>query len=154
YALCSSLQCAIVSLSTGRAGRSRSGLSAWAPTSDWICSSLLRYPCTPRRILAEGNNCFMPALTTAIATEKARTAVIDALLAASRAMVAIASRSLADTDPDVTLPQSRALVLMASRGPQRIADVADDLGVAPSTATRMCDRLVRKQLVRRYRTAA
>jgi DNA-binding MarR family transcriptional regulator len=52
------------------------------------------------------------------------------------------------------LPQSRALVLLASRGPQRIIDIAEDLGVAASTATRMCDRLVRKGLLRRYRTAA
>ena len=78
---------------------------------------------------------------------------MDALLVASRAMVAIANRSLADIDPDVTLPQSRALVLLASQGPQRIIDIAEDLGVAPSTATRMCDRLGRKGLLRRYRTS-
>jgi DNA-binding MarR family transcriptional regulator len=75
-------------------------------------------------------------------------------MTASRAMVGIAGRSLAEVDPDVTLPQSRALVVLASRGPQRVVDIATDLGVAPSTATRMCDRLVRKGLARRYRTAA
>lgn len=84
----------------------------------------------------------------------ARSDIIDALLVASRAMVAIASRSLADIDPEVTLPQSRALVLLASRGPQRVIDIAEDLGVVPSTATRTCDRLVRKGLLRRYRAAA
>lgn len=96
----------------------------------------------------------MPGTATGSASGTARTEVVDALLTASRAMVAIATRSLAETDQEVTLPQSRTLVLLASRGPQRIVDIAEDLGVAPSTATRMCDRLVRKGLLRRYRTAA
>ena len=78
--------------------------------------------------------------------------VLDALLSASRALVAIAARSLADLDADVTLPQYRALVILASRGPQRIVDIAAELDVNPSTGTRMCDRLVRKGLARRSRT--
>ncbi len=76
------------------------------------------------------------------------------MLSVSRAMVALAARSLADLDADVTLPQYRALVVLASRGPQRIVDIAAELGVNPSTATRMCDRLVRKRLIRRYRSTA
>jgi len=80
--------------------------------------------------------------------------VIEALLLAGRAMVALAGRTLADVDGEVTLTQSRTLIVLASRGPQRITDIAADLGVAPSTATRMCDRLARKGLIRRYRTAA
>ncbi|HEY2794281.1 MAG TPA: MarR family transcriptional regulator [Micromonosporaceae bacterium] len=83
-----------------------------------------------------------------------RAAAIEALLVASRAMVAIATRSLTDVDQEITLPQSRALILMATRGPQRIIDIAEDLAVAPSTATRMCDRLVRKGMLRRHRAAA
>lgn len=81
-----------------------------------------------------------------------RTALVDALLAASRAMVAIAARSLADLDTDVTLPQYRALVVLASRGPQRVVDISTELGVNPSTGTRMCDRLARKGLIDRYRS--
>jgi DNA-binding MarR family transcriptional regulator len=77
--------------------------------------------------------------------------VVEALLTASRAMVALAARSLADLDAEVTLPQYRALVVLASRGPQRVVDISVELGVTPSTATRMCDRLVRKGLARRYR---
>jgi DNA-binding MarR family transcriptional regulator len=77
--------------------------------------------------------------------------VVEALLSASRAMVALAARSLADLDAEVTLPQYRALVVLAARGPQRAADIAAELGVSPSTATRMCDRLVRKGLIRRAR---
>jgi len=50
-------------------------------------------------------------------------------------------------------PVSRRSVAeaLASRGPRRIADLAGALDVAPSTAGRMGDRLVRKGLVRRRR---
>ncbi len=78
---------------------------------------------------------------------------VDALLAASRAMVGLAARSIADAGADVTLPQYRALVVLASRGPQKAADIAAELGVAPSTGTRMCDRLLRKGLIRRDRSS-
>jgi DNA-binding MarR family transcriptional regulator len=80
--------------------------------------------------------------------------VVDAVLGASRALVAVAARSLAGVAEDVTLPQYRALVVLASRGPQRVADLAEALGVLPSTATRMSDRLVAKGLARRARLAS
>src|SRR6476469_4363701 len=73
----------------------------------------------------------------------------DAVLYASRALVAIAARSLSAAPSDVTLPQYRALVVLASRGPQRTSDLAVELEVAPSSITRLCDRLVRKRLVTR-----
>jgi DNA-binding MarR family transcriptional regulator len=82
----------------------------------------------------------------------AREDLVDALLLASRAMVAIAARSLAGLEADVTLPQYRALVVLASRGPQRPVDISTELGVNPSTGTRMCDRLARKKLIRRNRS--
>jgi DNA-binding MarR family transcriptional regulator len=85
------------------------------------------------------------------ATAGTRADLVDALLSATRAMVALAARSLADLDAEVTLPQYRALVVLASRGPQRVVDISTELNVNPSTGTRMCDRLVRKGLVRRYR---
>jgi DNA-binding MarR family transcriptional regulator len=74
--------------------------------------------------------------------------VTDAVLSASRALVAIASRSLAETET-VTIAQYRALVVLQSRGPQSAQQLAAELGVAPSTATRMCDRLVAKDLIAR-----
>jgi DNA-binding MarR family transcriptional regulator len=77
--------------------------------------------------------------------------VTDGLLGTSRVLVALAARSLGQLDADVTLVEYRALVVLASRGPQRTVDLATELEVAPSTVTRMCDRLVRKDLVRRYR---
>jgi DNA-binding MarR family transcriptional regulator len=63
--------------------------------------------------------------------------------------VAVAARSLADVAEEVTLTQYRTLVVLASRGPQNLAGLAEAVGVTPATATRMCDRLVRKDLVRR-----
>jgi DNA-binding MarR family transcriptional regulator len=78
---------------------------------------------------------------------------VQALLLASRAFVGLTARSLAAVDGDVTLPQFRAMVVIAVRGPQRSADIAEELQVNPSTATRMCDRLVRKGFVRRVRPA-
>jgi DNA-binding MarR family transcriptional regulator len=84
-------------------------------------------------------------------TEPARDELIDAVLGASRALVAVAARSLAGVAEDVTLAQYRFLVELASRGPQRLADLASAVGVDRSTATRMCDRLVRKRLVIRRR---
>ncbi len=75
--------------------------------------------------------------------------VVDAVLTASRVLVAIAARSLADAGEEVTLTQYRSLVVVASRGPQSIAALADAVGVTPPTASRLCERLVRKGLVRR-----
>ena len=71
----------------------------------------------------------------------------DALLTASRALVAVAARSLADVD--VTLPQFRALVILTGPKTVTVGDLAEELGIHPSTATRLCDRLERKRLVRR-----
>jgi len=75
--------------------------------------------------------------------------VIDAVLSASRVLVAVAARSLSDIAEEVTLTQYRTLIVLASRGPQNLAGLADSVGVTPATATRMCDRLVKKELVTR-----
>jgi DNA-binding MarR family transcriptional regulator len=85
--------------------------------------------------------------------EEAPDDLVDTVLTASRALVAVAARSLAAAGDEVTLPQYRALVVLAATGPQGTADLAAALAVNPSTATRMCDRLVRKGLVRRHRQA-
>jgi DNA-binding MarR family transcriptional regulator len=79
--------------------------------------------------------------------------LVDTVLAASRALVVVAARSLAAAGDEVTLPQYRALVVLAARGPQGTAELAAALAVTPSTVTRLCDRLVRKGLVRRHRRA-
>ncbi len=81
-------------------------------------------------------------------------ATVDAVLTASRTLVAVAERSLGAAAEETTLAQYRALVVLASRGPQRMVDLARALDVTPPTAGRMCDRLVRKGLVRRHRARA
>ena len=86
------------------------------------------------------------------APDQDRDELVDAVLGASRALVAVAARSLANVAEDVTLAQYRVLIELAARGPQRLADLATALGVDRSTATRRCDRLVRKRLVQRRRT--
>ena len=75
--------------------------------------------------------------------------MVDAVLTASRVLVAIAARSLANAGEQVTLTQYRSLVILASRGPQSIATLAEAVSVTPPTASRLCERLVRKGLVRR-----
>ena len=81
-------------------------------------------------------------------------AVTDAVLLSSRALVAVASRSIAAADDDVTLPQFRALVVLdGNRDGVNVGVLANELRIQPSTATRLCDRLVRKGLVRRFTSA-
>jgi DNA-binding MarR family transcriptional regulator len=81
-------------------------------------------------------------------------AVVDAVLTASRTLVAVAEQSLGAAAEETTLAQYRALVVLASRGPQRMVDLARALEVTPPTAGRMCDRLLRKGLIRRHRARA
>ena len=73
--------------------------------------------------------------------------LVEALLIASRALVGVAARSIAGID--VTLPQYRALVVVGSRPAVSVGDLAAALDTHPTTATRMCDRLVGKGLLRR-----
>ena len=75
--------------------------------------------------------------------------IADSVLTASRVLVGIAAASLSPIEAEVTLTQYRTLVVLASRGPQSLQDLATELQVVPSTATRMCDRLVRKGLIER-----
>jgi DNA-binding MarR family transcriptional regulator len=72
---------------------------------------------------------------------------VDAVLLASRTLVAVTEQSLGAAAEETTLAQYRALVVLASRGPQRIVDLAAALGVTPSTAGR-------KGLTRRHRARA
>jgi DNA-binding MarR family transcriptional regulator len=81
-------------------------------------------------------------------------AITDAVLGASRVLVAVASRSLARAADEVTLPQYRALVVLQSRGPQPAHALATELRIAPSSATRLCDRLVAKGLIAREQLEA
>jgi DNA-binding MarR family transcriptional regulator len=77
--------------------------------------------------------------------------VIDEVLTATRALIALTARSLGTLAEDLSAAQYRALVVLASRGPQRMVDLAHLLGVEPSSFGRMCERLVRKGFVQRRR---
>jgi DNA-binding MarR family transcriptional regulator len=85
-----------------------------------------------------------------IKTAESSDSVIDAVLSASRVLVAVAARSLSDVAEEVTVTQYRTLVVLASRGPQNLVGLAEAVGVTPATATRMCDRLVKKKLIARH----
>lgn len=89
-----------------------------------------------------------------MAEDVADEAAVDAVLSASRSLIAVATRSLGAAAEETTIAQYRALVVLASHGAQRVVDLAGALDVTPSTAGRMCDRLVRKGLVRRQRARA
>jgi len=98
------------------------------------------------------NDCSMQSLQDGVPAESHDPdldTIIETVLTTSRVFVAIAARSLASIEADVTLPQFRLLIVLAAHGPQALKSLADFLAVNASTATRMCDRLVRKGLIRR-----
>ncbi|MFH9672418.1 MarR family winged helix-turn-helix transcriptional regulator [Streptomyces sp. NPDC017405] len=69
-------------------------------------------------------------------------AVTRAVLTASRLLVTVSARSLAEVEERVTLPQFRMLAVLSSRGATKLVSLAELLQVAPSTAMRMVDRLI------------
>ncbi|HEY1917182.1 MAG TPA: MarR family winged helix-turn-helix transcriptional regulator [Streptosporangiaceae bacterium] len=79
---------------------------------------------------------------------------VEAVLGVGQALIALATRSLEAPAVGITVLQYRALVVLASGGPRRMVDLSDALGVVPSAAGRMCDRLVHKTLVARHRSQA
>lgn len=67
---------------------------------------------------------------------------VDAVVRATRVLVAVIAQSVAEVEDVITLPQFRVLVMVATHGPLNLRAVASALGVHPSNATRTCDRLV------------
>ena len=76
-------------------------------------------------------------------------AITDALLTASRLLVAMSIRSIAQVDDSITMAQFRTLVILSNRGPINLATLANLLGVQPSATGRMVDRLVASGLIDR-----
>lgn len=74
---------------------------------------------------------------------------VEAVLRAANVLLRVAARSVVEVEDVVTSPQLRVLVLIASRGPQNLTAVAQELGVHPSNATRTCERLVVAGLIKR-----
>jgi hypothetical protein len=62
--------------------------------------------------------------------EPASEAVVDAVLTASRTLVAVSEQSLGGAAEETALAQYRALVVLASRGSRRMADLAGAPGDA------------------------
>ena len=76
-------------------------------------------------------------------------AITDALLTASRLLVAISARSIARVDETITIPQFRTLVILSVRGAINIRTLAGLLYVQRSTTGRMVERLVTEGLIDR-----
>ncbi len=83
------------------------------------------------------------------AGEDSPDAITDALLTASRLLVAISARSIAHVDETITIPQFRTLVILSARGAVNVATLAGLLDVQPSTTGRMVERLVTAGLISR-----
>lgn len=74
---------------------------------------------------------------------------IEAALRAADVLMRVAARSVMEVDHIVTSPQLRILVRIATRGPQNPGDIATELGVHASNATRAAEKLVRAGLIER-----
>jgi len=80
--------------------------------------------------------------------------LVSALLTASRALVGVSARSLGKVEDAVTITQFRTLVVLEGHGGTRLNQLAERLGVTPSTALRMVDRLIAARLVTREENKA
>ena len=87
--------------------------------------------------------------TDTAAAHESLDAITDALLSASRLLVAISARSIAAVDETLTIPQFRSLIILSNEGPMNLATLAGLLDVQPSTTGRMVDRLVSAGLIER-----
>ena len=75
--------------------------------------------------------------------------VLSAVLTASRVLVAVSVRSLAEVEDRLTVTQFRALVVLSGDEDTNLNRLAEALGVSPSTALRTLDRLVAAGLAAR-----
>ena len=76
--------------------------------------------------------------------------LVTAVLTASRVLVAISARSVAEIEDKVTMTQFRTLVVLDAHGRTNLNGVARELGVNASTALRTVDRLIAAGLVTRH----
>ncbi|MDX6217271.1 MAG: hypothetical protein QOG99_2855 [Frankiales bacterium] len=72
-------------------------------------------------------------------------AVDDAL----RPVMLLAARASAKATQRVSTSQLQALLVLQERGPMNLTTLAEELGAIPSSATRLCDRLVAADLISR-----
>src|SRR3954451_4570354 len=74
---------------------------------------------------------------------------VEATMSASRPLVGVVARSLAEVLEQITLPQFRVLGVLCAEGPLRSGVLAERLGIHQSTFTRTADRLVTQGWIRR-----
>jgi DNA-binding MarR family transcriptional regulator len=75
--------------------------------------------------------------------------LVTAVLTASRALVGVSARSLAELEETVTITQFRTLVVLDGHEGINLNGLAEELDVNSSTAMRMIDRLLAAGLVTR-----
>ena len=75
--------------------------------------------------------------------------LVTAVLTASRVLVGVSARSLAEVEDTVTLTQFRTLVVLDNREEINLNTLADLLSVTSSTAMRMINRLLTSGTVTR-----
>ncbi|GIJ67319.1 hypothetical protein Voc01_022360 [Virgisporangium ochraceum] len=76
-------------------------------------------------------------------------AVAAAVEAATRALVITLGRAEEEILPRVSVSQLRALLIISRQAPTNLNQLAEELGAIPSSASRLCDRLVAAGLVTR-----
>lgn len=119
-----------------------------------MCDERRKYARVPRDVYP-GNvsEIIGPSRPVDDAPEEAGDEVLDreveAVLSASRALVGVVARSLAEVLDQVTLVQFRVLVVLGSQGSLRSGVLAERLGIHQSTFTRTADRLVAQGWVHR-----
>ena len=70
-----------------------------------------------------------------------RASDIDAVVLASRALLAVVARTISPALEELSLPQFRVLVVLVGAGPHRVGALAERLGSVTSTFSRAIDRL-------------
>lgn len=75
--------------------------------------------------------------------------LVEEVLFVSRALFGVTIRSITSVSGEITLLQYRTLVVLASRGPQRMAELREELGTQAPAVTRLCNRLAERGLVER-----
>lgn len=78
-----------------------------------------------------------------------RTELAAAIEAAAWPLTAIWARAPEIVQSRVSAPQARALRAIDQHGPLNLNQLAEELGVMPSSASRLCDRLVAAGLIER-----
>ena len=72
-----------------------------------------------------------------------------ATIVASRSLLGLVAQSLAPALDEMTMPQFRVLVVLEGASPLRMSDLAERVGVHPSTLSRTVDRLVAGEWIQR-----